>query len=135
MFEYSGWIVLRLSPGELEDEDILFDAAYSKIQRAVNNFVHESGGCSVDLRPINVSYFFSIVGSTNHAEPVERNLLGLLHIIADSTPGSYGLIYIQDDENTEGFGNEFQVLRVVRGKVERLKDNYLSPCIPVIEDP
>lgn len=53
--------------------------------------------------------------------------------IADNLPGSYGLLYIQDDESKDSF-NKFIVYKLARGMLTKEEDYYLSPCIPIIED-
>jgi hypothetical protein len=57
--------------------------------------------------------------------------------VAENLPGSYGLLYVHDDEDIqdeEDNSNTFVVWKITRGKLTQEKDNYLSPCIPVIED-
>ena len=54
--------------------------------------------------------------------------------VGQDAPGSYGLLYIRDDEDPNGRVNEFQVLVMRRGKVTVHPDAFLSPCIPIIED-
>lgn len=47
--------------------------------------------------------------------------------------GSYGLIYLYDDE-AAGRENQFQVFSLSRGSVKEFSDFYLSPIVPTIED-
>ncbi|WP_162240377.1 Imm7 family immunity protein [Nocardia arizonensis] len=54
--------------------------------------------------------------------------------IAAVAPGSYGIMYIRDDEDYSGSGNEFQVLVMRRGIITVAGDTLLSPCVPMIED-
>ena len=49
-------------------------------------------------------------------------------------PGSYGLLYLHDDEDTNGFHNAFQVFVLSKGNFILCKDPFLSPYIPRVED-
>ena len=56
--------------------------------------------------------------------------------------GSYGLIYVHDDEDqignrrygrgTEDFSNAFRVHRIANGCVTEMSDPFLSPIVPTI---
>ncbi|WP_061270413.1 Imm7 family immunity protein [Leptospira interrogans] len=46
-------------------------------------------------------------------------------------PGSYGLLYIQDEID---HSNEFVVWKLARGHLNQEKDPFLSPCISSIEN-
>ena len=54
--------------------------------------------------------------------------------IGQIAKGSYGLIYLYNDEDTQGKNNIFQVFSMVRGKIYEKEDPFLSPIIPVLED-
>ena len=75
----------------------------------------------------------SLAGLSNHRGSLEEGLINIFREIGEKAPGSYGLLYISDDENPE-FDNEFRVGRLVRRKFELVKDYHLSPRIPTIED-
>ena len=68
----------------------------------------------------------------------------MLHWLAENGPDSYGLVYVQDEEDVGNAGqargrdgsdrsNEFRVWRLLRGKVEELDDPFLSPIVPRID--
>ncbi|WP_410611889.1 Imm7 family immunity protein [Amycolatopsis sp. lyj-109] len=48
-------------------------------------------------------------------------------------PGSYGLLYVHDDEHPE-HRLSFRVFRLARGRVTEHADHLLSPVIPTLED-
>lgn len=58
----------------------------------------------------------------------------LFQFIADAAPGAYGLLYLWDDEH-DSTDNEFQVWRLARSSLTKMPDSFLSPCVPVFEDP
>jgi hypothetical protein len=71
-----------------------------------------------DLTVVNVH------GLTNHrVDRVER----LFRIVAEQTPGSYGLLYVRNGEDPRGleFENRFRVWRLARGELTEMPDNTL----------
>ena len=134
MYEYHGWINIRITPGEMEEEEekklwkIIF-----YLKELINSFANHSN--VADLRTINGEHLAWFTGCSNHRSPESENLLNIFQLISDKAPGSFGILYIWDTEESEDLSNEFQVWRLARGKLELLKDQYLSPCVPTIEDP
>jgi Immunity protein 7 len=133
MYEYHGWMNLKVSSGDLDNEEELLSQFYSQVQRKIILF--EQRNRFANLMVMNGEYFLHIAGSNNHSSQVEDELIDLITFINEYSSGTYGLVYIRDDENSDGLSNDFQVLRISRGKLERMKDIFLSPCIPTIEDP
>ena len=60
-------------------------------------------------------------------------IIELFHRVADLAPGSYGLLYVHDDEDPE-HDRHFRVFRLIRGTVTEHADHLLSPVIPTLED-
>src|SRR5262249_28929453 len=73
-------------------------------------------------------------GCKNHATTIGQELLGLFHFIARVAPGSYGLLYTLDDEQP-AHNNAFRVYVLARGALTEQADPFLSPFVPVVEDP
>lgn len=132
MYEYHGWITLGVSPREVESEQEKLWEVSDRVGRLLKDFQHEY--CIASLKVINGRHLAWIAGHTNHGSLESKTLLNLFKSVGELAPGSYGILYIRDDEDKEGFANEFQVWRLARGKFDRFKDHYLSPSIPVIED-
>ena len=131
MFEYHGWITFVYSICEVEDEDeklkIAVAYALDLIKRTLpSHHINE-------LRVINAQYMLCLAGLANHRGTLEDDLICVFREIGEKAPGSYGLLYISDDENSE-HDNEFRVGRLVRGQFKFVKDPHLSPRIPTIED-
>lgn len=86
------------------------------------------------IKAQNGDYFmeFSIYANRMNKEVLEA--FELYKKIGEMAEGSYGLIYLYDDEAADGKENMFQVFVLARGEVKREKDSYLSPIIPVIAD-
>lgn len=82
---------------------------------------------------MNGNYRASILIAANHSSSCEW-VSRLYESIALKSNTSYGLVTIRDDEDKNGFDNEFQTWVLKRGSFVQEKDTHLSPCMPVIED-
>jgi hypothetical protein len=132
MIEYHGWVVIRDHFNDL-DQDIDEDKMNEIVERIRERIRPSVTNEYYDLRNLNGSIHLTIDAAHNHRsdEPIE-----LFKWIADISIGSYGLLYIYDDED-HGRGNEnkFKVWRMKKGQVDELDDIYLSPYFPTVEDP
>lgn len=129
MLEYHGWITLHDSPGE-GDPDQTYRLA-CEIERSIAHIRAENR--VLDTRVMNGNHAVWTAGYTNHWSTDIEQIIGLFREVADKAPGSYGLLYVWNDEF--GDGNAFQVWRLAKGKLTEHEDTLLSPCIPTIEDP
>ena len=127
MFEYHGWITLRSTAEAVDDEPPL---RLKEIQDLVNGL---AGHGLTDLRQINGEHYIHLGGFTNHRGPQGAQVIGLFAKVGHLAPGSYGLLYVHDDEDP-GYELEFRVFRLVRGTVTEHADQHLSPVIPALED-
>jgi immunity protein 7 of polymorphic toxin system len=162
MFEFHGWATIRFSyeNRDIENEDELQDAAVEQIRRYVQQLGYSSvanpvrppqmmppphsrfSGQPVSAAKANVVLSVSMMngqvqlwaeGFKNHAATIGQELLDLYHFIARVAPGSYGLLYIYDDEHPDHH-NEFRAYVLARGAFTEHDDPFLSPYIPTIED-
>ena len=83
---------------------------------------------TLDLRSANGSVHIWLAGSHNHRDEAVTDLF---RSIAKAAPGSYGVMYVLDDDVSYTW--ERLVMR--RGTVSREVDTSLSPHIGVVEDP
>ncbi|WP_332880986.1 Imm7 family immunity protein [Streptomyces sp. NBC_00564] len=128
MFEYHGWITVRDTAVDDDDEVRLrqvVDELRLRIAQMDSPYL-------LDLRWMNGEPFIHLGGHSNHRS--SPDVVGLFEHVAAVAPGSYGLLHIRDDEDP-GHENEVQVLRLARGTITRHSDALLSPCIPTLEDP
>lgn len=70
----------------------------------------------------------------NRIQKRAEEIINLYQFIADQAPGSYGLLYTRDDEDIEGYDNEFRVFVLARGIIQQKEDVLLSPFVPIVED-
>ncbi len=129
MFEYHGWIMVRDTTGE-EGEDEQIDTIYSLLQKRIESYAWDIG--LLDIRWINLYPHICVAGLNNHKSGYGSDVFDLFSYVAKIAPGSYGLLYTMDDEIGE---NKFRVYVLARGKIEEQADPFLSPFVPVVEDP
>ena len=127
MFEYHGWITLCSTAEAIDDEPPL---RLAEIQALVDEL---SGYALMDLRSMNGRYRIHLGGCPNHRGSLGPALIDLYAKVGQLAPGSYGLLYIQDDEGPR-YELDFRVFRLVRGAVTEHADRLLSPVIPTLED-
>ena len=132
MFEYHGWATLRETYANEDNFDEKIDQMIDSIKERINNLGADNG--LMDLRSVNGSYQLHLSGLLNHKTPRADALLDLYAFISRTAVGSYGILYIYDDEDAHGQDNEFQVFVMMRGEVIKREDPFLSPFIPTVEN-
>lgn len=130
MYEFHGWAAIRQSPQE-EDVDRSWEI-HTTLQEHISVLDWTPG--ALDLRFVNGADHLWLAHFYNHRPAGTWDPVELFQYVARIAPGSYGLLYIWDDEDRDGFQNQFQVYVLARGEVYRRMDPFLSPCIPVLED-
>ncbi|MFJ6903297.1 Imm7 family immunity protein [Streptomyces griseoluteus] len=128
MFEYHGWITVRESAADADDD--------ARLRRIVDelelHIAQMDSPYLLDLRWMNGEPFVHLGGYSNHRSSPDA--VELFEHVAVVAPGSYGLLHVRDDEDP-GHENEVIVLRLVRGMVTQHTEALLSPCVPTVEDP
>ena len=127
MFEYHAWVTIWEGAKEDDDDSSLLRKNIDDVKEAIKEF-EEWGRIALFIE--NGSAYVRMDGDHNHYHPY---VLDLFTQVGKIAKGSYGLLYIKDDESQE-FGNEFQVWRMAKGVVVKMKDQLLSPCNPTLED-
>ncbi|OSC71752.1 hypothetical protein CJI59_01940 [Streptomyces sp. Alain-F2R5] len=128
MFEYHGWITVRETATDDDDEPRLrqiVDELHLRLAQMDSPYL-------LDLRWMNGEPFIHLGGYSNHRS--SPDVVELFEHVAVVAPGSYGLLHVVDDEDPE-HENEVRVLRLVRGRVTQHTEALLSPYIPTVEDP
>lgn len=130
MFEYHGWVTVQSSAGD--EDDAATDEAVRRVERELGVLASLPG--LVDIRTVNGMTQVHLAGFTNHRGGQGDAVVEVFRRIGLVAAGSYGLLYVRDDEDSDGRGNEFQVRVMRRGVITDASDRFLSPCIPAIED-
>jgi hypothetical protein len=129
VFEWHGWATIVASPGV--EDDAAAQARQRDAEARVARVIAGAAGVTnetLDLRSANGSVHVWLAGSHNHRD---ETVIGLFRSIALLAPGSYGVMYVLDDDVSYIW--ERWVMR--RGTVNREVDASLSPHIGVVEDP
>jgi hypothetical protein len=129
VFEWHGWATIVASPGT--EDDTAVEAHQRDAEARVARVIAGAAGVAnetLDLRSANGSVHVWLAGSHNHRD---ETVIGLFRSIAEIAPGSYGVMYVLDDDVSDTW--ERWVMR--RGTVSREVDTSLSPHIGVVEDP
>lgn len=129
MFEFHGWASVQY---HTHDTDIVRqDRCWDKLVEYMETIPNEH----VWMQRYNGCDSVLVAGQHNHRS---EYVIELFRWIANNAPGSYGILYIRDDEDCSrksDFSNEFRVWRLCRGTLQEQDDPFLSPAIPTVEDP
>jgi len=130
MYEFHGWATIHETTVEADAGNLEF------IIKNIQNFISELNWSSglLKLYPANGIYHLSVGGFLNRKTSEAEEIIKLYQFIADQAPGSYGLLYTRDDEDIDGYDNEFRVFVLARGSIQQKEDAFLSPFVPVVED-
>lgn len=126
MVELHGWLSVWET---YEDEDLFSTDELNKIMRKVKDVVSASG---IELRYVNGVPFVNTLMYSNHRTAEVDNVIEAYKNVAETATGSYGVIYLRDDEDAEHY-NEFRVYVFKKGTCTQKIDKDFSPCIPIIE--
>lgn len=126
MVELHGWLSVWET---YEDEDLTPRDELDKIMRKVKAIVSASG---IELKYINGVPFVNTTVYSNHRTAEVDNIIEVYKSISKTATGSYGVIYLLDDEDDEHY-NEIQKYVFKKGDCIYKIDEDFSPCIPTIE--
>lgn len=131
MVELHAWALIRESFSTDSEED--------NIERVVDSLSCEIRKLRMDDKQLRIDFCNgeAVVTATKLTNHFSDDVKGILHFfqrIACVAPGSYGLLYLYNDEDTDGFENAFQVFVLSKGSFTLHRDPFLSPYIPTVED-
>jgi hypothetical protein len=128
MFEFHGWASVQYHT--FGTDSTLQDQCWQQLCAYVGTIPNKL----IQLQRYNGCDSLHIVGQHNHRSGY---VIEVFQWIANHAPGSYGILYIRDDEDSSlgsDYSNCFRVWRLRRGKLEEMADPFLSPVIPTVED-
>lgn len=130
MFEFNGWISVNYHTHDIDLKK------QEKCFEVICNYLRNHSQLdSQNYKLVNHNGLNSVIisGCHNHKQ---HYVLGIFKWIAEKAIGSYGVLYIRDDEDNIQIGdsNKFKVWVMKRGEVLEYSDCYLSPIIPSVED-
>ncbi len=131
MLELHGWLTVYPT---YEDEDKHPEIKEQAVYQNVENLLAQCGIEQMKrLKALDGSWYIDVSYFSNRPDSESDKIINTFKKIAEVAPGSYGLIYVLDDEDTEN-SNNFKVLVIKRGKYSWQKDILLSPCMPELYD-
>ena len=131
MVELHGWALIRESfAADSEEENI--DLIVSGLSREIKKLETDEKQLRIDY--CNGEAFVTASKFANHFSDDIKGIIDFFKHIALVAPGSYGMLYLRDDEDTNGFHNAFQVFVLLKGRFELHRDPFLSPYIPTVEE-
>ncbi|XRQ03334.1 Imm7 family immunity protein [Actinomadura welshii] len=128
MFEYHGWVSVQDSPSDVDEKELR--AATELIRPRIEQLAETLGFAALNW--VNGMPQVNVSGLLNRRSGGGDDVIDLFRFIGKVAPGSYGVLYMHDDEGAHA--NEFRVLVLRRGAVSEQADPFLSPVVPTIED-
>lgn len=128
MVEVHGWITLRETYKAVDDENM------EKVIVSVEKEIRKLARPLIQIKVNNGAHFVEFSLYTNHMSGDVKDLLDIFKNVGRLAEGSYGLLYIHNDEDEDGQREGFMVHRLARGRVNVFRDEFLSPLIPTVED-
>ena len=130
MVELHGWVTIRETYKAVFDEEEHLDLIVKRIQDEIMKL----SWFKPEIRAQNGEWFIEFSLFTNRITLLTLEVFELFKQIAKIAEGSYGLIYLYNDDDLNGKDNQFQVFSLARGVIREHSDSFLSPIIPTIED-
>lgn len=130
MVELHGWITIRETYRAIFEEEEKIDEVVARIKDEINKL----SWFKPEIKTQNGEYFIEFTLFSNRINPQILEVFEFLIRISKLADGSYGLIYLYNDEDVNGKENQFQVFSLARGVIKENTDPFLSPIIPKIED-
>lgn len=130
MLEFHAWITIRETYEVKDDEE----EGISQILQKIRDNAESLKWNKPEIKARNGEWYIELSLFANRKTEEITELLEFFSDIAQNAIGSYGLIYMLDDEDVNGRDNEFQVYSISRGKLHEQRDSFLSPFIPIVED-
>lgn len=133
MIEYFGWASISESLDEKNESDQAMSVIWENLQRKINATFADNTNPQFQLKMMNGVYHFMISGFHNHKSQDFFDVVEIFQWLASHAIGSYGLLHFFDDEDKNGFNNQFQVYRLKQGNFERQNDTFFSPYFNEVE--
>ncbi|MEJ2691406.1 MAG: Imm7 family immunity protein, partial [Deltaproteobacteria bacterium] len=115
MFEFHGWITLRVDDSDDADIEVLRareKSALEQLNAAIREYSDDIS--LIETRRTSNDLLVLVThGLRNHA------YAGVVHLykwVAENLPQSYGILYVHDDEHPL-HDNEFRVFKVAQGRL------------------
>lgn len=130
MIEINGWVTIRESYNEEGEDEKKLNSFLNQLKQKIKET--ETTNEVYELHSLNGTYQLLISIAHNHRN---NEIFEFYNWIAKNAIGSFGLLYVQDDEDKRGSNSgNFKVWRMKKGIVDELDDPFLSPVNPSVEE-
>ena len=129
MIELHGWLTIWETH---EDEDTYSPKELDSINQKIRQIISEND-CDITLQHRNGMTFLDTLFCANHRTKEVEEIIQIYRSISEVATGSYGVMYIHDDEDKQYY-NQFQKYLFRKGSCIFSQDEDFSPCVPTIED-
>lgn len=139
-----GWVVILEAFKESDESNTALYHALKIVGEKIDQIINKSPNKNeprnrcfntiIECAVLNGSHHMFVMADWNHKDGRWYSVLELYQLIAKVAPGSYGVLHVRDDEDSDGYENAIQAYVLRKGKLKRHKDPFLSPCIPMIEE-
>ena len=130
MIDINGWVCIRESFSEEGEDEKKLESIIQTIESRIADEMNFSNEY-YDLRRVNYSVYLNLTVAHNRQG---GHVIDFFKWVSSIAVGSYGLLYVIDDEDKNGYENRFKVWRMRKGKIDELNDPFLSPINPEIEE-
>lgn len=130
MIELHGWLTIKETYKAVFEEEDQIDLVIEEIQEEINHLYW----FKPEIKAQNGEWYINVSLFANRSNPQVLEVFELFKKIGRIAVGSYGLIYLYDDEDRDGKQNQFQVFSLARGLLKENSDPFLSSIVPTIED-
>lgn len=114
MYQYHGWaVVLENTNDETNKEKEI------NILESIKVYIEglQPNVDVIEMKAINGQYHLWMTGLWNREPSSNYNPVEIMRNIGDLAPGSYGMLYVFNDEHPKHF-NEFKVYVLARGSIQ-----------------
>ncbi|MGR6542094.1 Imm7 family immunity protein [Paenibacillus tundrae] len=130
MYQYHGWaVILESTSDDTSDEREI--NTLNRVKKYIEDL--QPNVDVLDIKAINGQFHLWMTGLWNREPSSKFSPVELMKTIGVMAPGSYGMLYVFNDEHPKHF-NEFHVYVLARGNVVEKSDPFLSPFIPTVAD-
>ena len=128
MVEYYGWVNISDNTYESEINDLM--KIVNSLKKKIENI--DDSNKIIRMKGINGNFILVIAGGANHKSSDVVEIIDFYKSIPNIAPGSYGIMYLIDDEDNSL--DMFKIFKITKGKLIIEDDHYLSPCSDKIYD-
>jgi len=132
MYEFHGWIKVLVTSSEADSGET--EKKIDELRTFISGINWLSG--KIELLLLNGIYILILNAVPNRRRSEADELAEIIDYITRNFKEAYGIVYEYDEQiETPNGRGIFSVNVIKRGRCEVLLDPFLSPFVPIVEDP